>query len=106
MADLRKRREGNAPGAFYVDSSCIDCDQCRQIAPDVFHAEGEASVVHRQPEGPEQIRLAEMALVTCPTASIGLREKRDLTEAVGAFPQRIEDGVYFCGFSSEASFGG
>ena len=26
----------NAPGAFYVDETCIDCDLCRTTAPDCF----------------------------------------------------------------------
>jgi hypothetical protein len=40
MADYRKRVPENAPGHFFVDSTCIDCDTCRQLAPQVF---GEAA---------------------------------------------------------------
>src|SRR2546426_819091 len=47
MAELRKKLSGNAPGEFYVDSSCIDCDLCRQIAPEVFRESGDASIVRR-----------------------------------------------------------
>ena len=36
MADPLQRLPGNAPGRWFVDASCIDCDQCRQIAPDTF----------------------------------------------------------------------
>src|SRR6187549_3699776 len=100
MADLRKRLAGNAPGEFYVDSSCIDCDLCRQIAPGVFHDAGDASIVQRQPFG-----ASEMLRVTCPTASIGTLAKRDLKAALAAFPERIDGQVYFCGFASEASYG-
>jgi glyoxylase-like metal-dependent hydrolase (beta-lactamase superfamily II)/ferredoxin len=106
MADPRKRLEGNTPGGFYVDSTCIDCDLCRQLAPEVFGSQGELSVVHHQPASPQELRHAEMALVTCPTASIGTLEKRDLSAAVGAFPDLIEENVYFCGFASPASYGG
>jgi glyoxylase-like metal-dependent hydrolase (beta-lactamase superfamily II)/ferredoxin len=106
MADLRKRLDANAPGEFFVDSSCIDCDLCRQIAPAVFRAEGETSVVHHQPSGEPELRRAEMALVTCPTASIGTVGKRNLAAAIEAFPEPIEDNVRFCGFASEDSFGG
>jgi glyoxylase-like metal-dependent hydrolase (beta-lactamase superfamily II)/ferredoxin len=105
MADLRKILAGNAPGEFYVDSSCIDCDLCRQIAPSVFREAGDTSVVHRQPAAEDDVRRAEMALVTCPTASIGTLHKRDLSAAVAAFPEPVEDGVHFCGFASEASYG-
>lgn len=106
MAELRNRVDGNVAGEFFVDSSCIDCDLCRQIAPEVFRDAGDQSVVHRQPATPFERRRAEMALVTCPTASIGTLEKRDLSGAIASFPEPIEDGVHFCGFASEASFGG
>jgi glyoxylase-like metal-dependent hydrolase (beta-lactamase superfamily II)/ferredoxin len=105
MAQISKKLNGNAPGEFYVDSSCIDCDLCRQIAPETFREDQDASVVRRQPATPEETLRAEMALVTCPTASIGTIGKRDLTAALEAFPEPIEDGVYFCGYASESSFG-
>lgn len=106
MADLRKRLDANVPGEFFVDSTCIDCDLCRQIAPGVFRAEGDTSVVHHQPAGETESRRAEMALVTCPTASIGTVGKHPLTAAIEAFPEPVEDNVRFCGFASEDSFGG
>jgi len=105
MADPKKKLAGNAAGEFYVDSSCIDCDLCRQIAPLVFREEDGASIVRRQPVAPEEVRRAEMALVTCPTASIGTEMKRDLKAAIDAYPERIAEGIYFCGFASESSFG-
>ncbi len=105
MADLRKILSGNAPGEFFVDSSCIDCDLCRQIAPGIFREESDASVVARQPVTPEEVRRAEMALVTCPTASIGTTTKHDLGPAVAAFPEPIDEDVHFCGFASDASYG-
>ena len=33
MANPKKRVPENVPGDFFVDSTCIDCDACRQIAP-------------------------------------------------------------------------
>jgi glyoxylase-like metal-dependent hydrolase (beta-lactamase superfamily II)/ferredoxin len=103
MADPRKRHPGNAPGRWFVDTSCIDCDQCRQIAPEVFEDQGDTSVVAHQPADPLR---AAMAQVTCPTASIGGGSKDDIARAIAAFPERIAGEVYFCGFASEASFGG
>ena len=45
MARLADRIAENAPGEFYVDSSCIDCDTCRTLAPDTFgDAPGQARV--------------------------------------------------------------
>ncbi|MBI4161632.1 MAG: MBL fold metallo-hydrolase [Acidobacteria bacterium] len=105
MANPKQRLPGNAPGEFYVDATCIDCDQCRQIAPAVFHAEGDFSVVHRQPTTPEDALRAEMALLTCPTASIGTEGKRDLARALSAYPEVVSEGVHFCGFASKDSFG-
>ena len=29
MADPRRRLDANAPGSWFVDDSCIDCDACR-----------------------------------------------------------------------------
>ena len=47
-----------------------------------------------------------MALVACPTGSIGTTAKHDAHIGIDAFPLRISDNVYFCGFTSESSFGG
>lgn len=46
-----------------------------------------------------------MALLACPTASIGTDDKASMSDAVQAFPDPIEAEVHFCGFTSEASFG-
>ncbi len=47
-----------------------------------------------------------MALVACPTGSIGSVEKHDAHIGIDAFPSLIAENVYFCGFTSESSFGG
>jgi glyoxylase-like metal-dependent hydrolase (beta-lactamase superfamily II)/ferredoxin len=101
------RLAGNAPGDFYVDDSCIDCAMCRFLAPQVFgreHARG-VSIVARQPEDDAHKMRAAMALVSCPTSSIGSLEKTSVTEAVRALPEAMADGVHFCGFASEKSYG-
>jgi glyoxylase-like metal-dependent hydrolase (beta-lactamase superfamily II) len=46
-----------------------------------------------------------MALVACPTASIGTDSRSSALPGVRAFPERIEENVFFCGFTSESSFG-
>ena len=71
MARLSERLRENAPGEFYVDRTCIDCDTCRRIAPRVFEAGSGFSYVSRQPENEAGRLRALMALVACPTASIG-----------------------------------
>jgi glyoxylase-like metal-dependent hydrolase (beta-lactamase superfamily II) len=46
-----------------------------------------------------------MALVACPTASIGTISRRNAREGAAAFPSPVTDRVYFCGFTAETSFG-
>jgi glyoxylase-like metal-dependent hydrolase (beta-lactamase superfamily II)/ferredoxin len=96
----------NAPGDFFVDSSCIDCDLCRQLAPEVFARDDRAaqSVVAAQP-APAGAHRALMALVTCPTSSIGTRSKHDVRAAARAFPEPLFGDVAFCGYASDASYG-
>jgi len=105
MARLSERLPENVAGDFYVDSTCIDCDACRQIAPAVFREDRGQSVVYRQPESADEIRFALMALVACPTASIGTETRRNARAAAAEFPANVADNVYFCGFTAEASFG-
>lgn len=71
MANLSDRLPGNAPGKYYVDSSCIDCDQCRVIAPEIFvRSDDGTTFVKRQP-APEEISTVEEAIASCATSSIG-----------------------------------
>ena len=106
MARLEDRLPENAPGDFYVDASCIDCDTCRHVAPGVFaRSAGEQSFVARQPSGPDEALRAAMALVACPTASIGSEKKTLARAAAAAFPEPIDGGVHYCGYASEGSFG-
>jgi glyoxylase-like metal-dependent hydrolase (beta-lactamase superfamily II) len=106
MANIQRRLPENVPGDFFVDASCIDCDTCSQLAPAVFRDHGEQCSVHHQPENDVQTRLAMMALVACPTGSIGTTRKHDPHIGIDAFPSLVSENVYFCGFTSESSFGG
>lgn len=105
MADLKKKLAGNTDGLFFVDNTCIDCDTCRQLAPEVFTDEGDYSVVFHQPENDAQHRHASRALVACPTGSIGTTEKIDVRSAIDDFPLPVADGIYYNGFVSPDSFG-
>jgi ferredoxin len=73
MANRNDRLPENMAGAFYVDSSCTDCDLCRGNAPQFFRRNDEIgySIVYKQPVTPEEIREAQEALEGCPSASIG-----------------------------------
>jgi glyoxylase-like metal-dependent hydrolase (beta-lactamase superfamily II)/ferredoxin len=105
MANIQRRLPENVPGDFFVDASCIDCDTCSQLAPTVFRDHGEQCSVYHQPETDAETRLALMALVACPTGSIGTTEKHNAHIGIDAFPSLIAENVYFCGFTSESSFG-
>jgi glyoxylase-like metal-dependent hydrolase (beta-lactamase superfamily II)/ferredoxin len=105
MASLARRLADNAAGDFYVDATCIDCDACRRIAPSVFAEAADHSFVHAQPESESDRRRALMALVACPTGSIGTASRQSVRPGLEAFPEPIEQGVSFCGFTSEKSFG-
>src|SRR5256714_12171956 len=61
MANLKKRVPENVAGDFFVDSTCIDCDACRQIAPAVFGEAAETSFVKAQPVSSADRRGAEVA---------------------------------------------
>ncbi len=73
MADVRDKLRDNAPGKFYVDRQCIDCDVCRDTSPANFtrNDENGYSYVYKQPESPEEFKLCEEALAACPVEAIG-----------------------------------
>ena len=106
MANLNLRRPQNVNGDFYVDSSCIDCDTCRWMTPEVFNRTGEQSVVYHQPENEVQRLRSLQALLACPTASIGTVEKpKDIKLAQLSFPILVAENVYHCGYHAENSYG-
>jgi glyoxylase-like metal-dependent hydrolase (beta-lactamase superfamily II)/ferredoxin len=106
MAHLNQRRSENVSGDFYVDSTCIDCDTCRWMAPEVFHSAGEQSAVHHQPVNETERLRSLQALLACPTASIGTVEKpKDIKDAQQSFPILVEENIYHCGYHAENSFG-
>lgn len=107
MADQNKRLDSNVPGNFYVDATCINCDTCRQLAPLSFEEIGDYSAVSRQPDSDELVQRAYQALLACPVGSIGTEhsDKSQLRAAMASFPLHLEDGVSYCGFNSEKSFG-
>jgi ferredoxin len=73
MATLADRLSTNVAGRFFVDSSCIDCDQCRTEAPEFFGRDGDngTSFVNRQPVTAEEIEAVRKAVANCATSSIG-----------------------------------
>jgi glyoxylase-like metal-dependent hydrolase (beta-lactamase superfamily II)/ferredoxin len=106
MANVKKRVLENVPGDFFVDSTCIDCDACRQIAPTVFGEAPETSFVKVQPRSTVERRQALQALLACPTGSIGCRGDDDVKAVMRDFPLTIEEPVFYCGYNSPKSYGG
>ncbi|MDZ8056429.1 MAG: MBL fold metallo-hydrolase [Aulosira sp. ZfuVER01] len=105
MANLKLRRPENVNGDFYVDTTCIDCDTCRWMTPEVFHSADEQSAVYHQPTNEKERLAALQALLACPTSSIGTVEKpQDIKNAQENFPIVVEDNVYHCGYHSEKSY--
>ena len=73
MADIDEKTPLNVPGKFYVDSSCIDCDLCRETAPENFGRDDDEGVsyVKKQPDNDEELSACEEALEGCPVEAIG-----------------------------------
>ena len=105
MADIRKKLDGNIAGLFFVDDTCIDCDTCRQLAPEIFTDIQDYSVVFRQPSSDPEFRNATRSLLACPTGSIGTTEKIDTHSVMDDFPLLIDENVYYNGFASKHSYG-
>ncbi|MFM7100460.1 MAG: ferredoxin [Verrucomicrobiota bacterium] len=73
MAEIANRYEQNVGGKFYVDSQCIDCDLCRETAPNNFTRfdDGGYSFVFKQPQSPEEEAACKEAMEGCPVTAIG-----------------------------------
>ena len=106
MAHINLRRAENISGNFYVDSTCIDCDTCRWMAPEVFTEAGEQSAVYQQPTNDTAERRSLAALLSCPTSSIGTVDKpKNIKEVQHNLPALVAENVYHCGYHSEKSYG-
>lgn len=73
MADFSQRVPENTRGRFYVDKTCIDCELCREVAPDHFARQDDEghSYVARQPSNDDEEDACRAALEECPVEAIG-----------------------------------
>ena len=73
MADPTQKVPENTPGRYYVDETCIDCELCRETAPENFRRwdSGRYSYVARQPTGPAEEASCQAAMEECPVEAIG-----------------------------------
>jgi glyoxylase-like metal-dependent hydrolase (beta-lactamase superfamily II)/ferredoxin len=109
MARVDLRNPSNAEGDWFVDTRCIDCRTCRDIAPALFGTAGAYSVVVRQPSDASGAGAATpdawLAAQACPTNSIGTQSRQARPGRL--YPREISPGagVFDCGYCSEDSFG-
>ncbi len=73
MANKADRYPDNVLGKFYCDTQCIDCDLCRETAPDNFkrNDDGGYSFVFKQPENEDEEARCKEAMAGCPVEAIG-----------------------------------
>lgn len=73
MANKSDRVAQNVVGKFFVDTQCIDCNLCRDTAPNNFkqYEEGGYSFVYKQPETDDEAAQCQEALEACPVEAIG-----------------------------------
>lgn len=73
MANKDDKYPDNVAGKFYVDEQCIDCDLCRETAPNNFrrNEDGGYSFVYKQPDNDEEEQQCREAMEGCPVEAIG-----------------------------------
>ena len=73
MAELEEKYEDNVAGKYFVDEQCIDCDLCREVAPQNFkrNEDGGYSYVYKQPANEEEEEFCKEAMEGCPVEAIG-----------------------------------
>ncbi|MGI9606772.1 MAG: 4Fe-4S domain-containing protein, partial [Acidimicrobiales bacterium] len=105
MARIEDRHPAGAPGDWFVDNRCFDCDAARQVAPGLIERNPNDGVSYfvKQPETPEEIEMAWLAVQVCPTRSVGHVDLRRPEQPV--FPQDLGDHVFRLGHNSKDSFG-
>lgn len=108
MASIDKSHPLNTAGPLFTDTTCIDCGTCYHIAPTLFveNEKDEKSIVVKQPHGPKEWLLAKMSILSCPTNSIGVNgPDEEFKNLPSGLPLRIEENVFYNGYTSRASFG-
>lgn len=73
MANRNDKVAENTDGRYYVDSQCIDCNLCRDIAPNNFTHQEEAGYTYicKQPGNEEEETQCKEAKDSCPVEAIG-----------------------------------
>jgi glyoxylase-like metal-dependent hydrolase (beta-lactamase superfamily II) len=104
-ADLatRTRHPQNAPGNWYVDTTCTNCTAAQTVAPGLIVERDGQSVFDHQPATDVELEQAWRARILCPSASVRTEEHTRSTKRV--FPEQMTDNVYRLGYNASASYG-
>jgi glyoxylase-like metal-dependent hydrolase (beta-lactamase superfamily II) len=100
---MRSRHPQNAPGDWYVDTSCTNCGAAQTIAPGLIVERGGQSVFTCQPQTSDELRQAWRARILCPSASVRTESRAE--PAADVFPERMTEGVYRLGYNAANSYG-
>jgi glyoxylase-like metal-dependent hydrolase (beta-lactamase superfamily II) len=73
------------------------------VAPGLIVERDGQSAFAKQPETPEELRMAWRARLLCPTASV--RTEAHMAVPEGLFPEEMTDCVYRLGYNARASYG-
>lgn len=104
MARQAERHSENVAGEWFVDRRCIGCGTSTSVAPGlVVPASDGRFVIGRQPTGPQEVRLTQIAAELCPTRSIGTRSR---LQSSPHHPLPLRPGVWRCGGNAWSSAGG
>ena len=103
IKEMAERHPANAPGDWYVDTSCINCSAARTLAPGVFAERDNQSIVAKQPATPEELLIAWRARLCCPTASVHTESHLEMPK--GVFPEELTPGIFRLGYNARASWG-
>ena len=106
MAKYELRNPDSLPGPLYVDTTCIDCETCFHLAPDLFIENFDLSNVVKQPSSLEEWGKAKAAILSCPTNSIGVQDPPALfSKANAQLPLAITPTTFYLGYTARDSFG-
>lgn len=73
MSDPTKRHPKNVPGPWFVDTSCISCDTCTDISPEIFGRDEDRKAYVRE-QRIADVSLFEFAVESCPVEAVGAEE--------------------------------
>jgi len=74
---VTNRLPENAPEKFYVTDQCLDCDLCREVAPEIFarNEKNGSSYVKRQPTNLHEKQLCLEAMNGCGVEAIQMTQE-------------------------------